>query len=64
MRFPQDFVLLQLEVNTYRAHCQTSDIIVKLIQSACAHSSQGKFTYLLGQQQTTNQQSGNEMAAL
>lgn len=28
----------------------------------CAHSSQGKFTYLLGKQQTTNQQSGNEIA--
>lgn len=55
-------MLSQLDANAYRAHCQTSDIILTLIQSACAHSSQGKFTYLLGKQQTTNQQSGNEIA--
>lgn len=42
MRFPQEFVLSQLEVNTHRAHCQTSDIILTLIQSACAHSSPGE----------------------
>lgn len=42
MRFPQEFVLSQLEVKEHSVHCQTSDIILTLIQSACAHSSQGE----------------------
>lgn len=38
--------------------------ILMLIQTACAHSPRGKFTYLLGQQQTANQQLGNELRTL
>ncbi|KAI4828735.1 hypothetical protein KUCAC02_022812, partial [Chaenocephalus aceratus] len=46
MSFPQEFVLSQLEAN--RLLYQTRGMILTLIQSACSHSSRGKFTYLLG----------------
>lgn len=43
MSFPQEFVLSQLEAN--RLLYQTRGMILTLIQSACSHSSRGKFTY-------------------
>lgn len=33
---------LRAEVNRHSSHCQTTGIILTLIQSACAHSLQGE----------------------
>lgn len=56
MRPLQEFELSQLNVNAHGGHCQTSDIILTLIQSSCAHSSQGEIHLESSRRQISSQE--------